>query len=270
MSTREGKGTAVVTGASQGIGAVYARKLAERGYDVVLAARNKERLRKNAAKIRAETGRNAEVLVADLSVAADLSALAERLHSDAAITILVNNAGATLDGGLLANDSDALAWQIALNVTAPALLTQAAAKAFIERGRGSIVNISSVTAFIPEMFDGAYSGSKIFLLNLTLSLASKAKDSGVRFQAVLPGPTNTDMWARGGVPASVIPRERIMEAEDLVEAALVGLERGEIVTAPTIDDEAVWQAYEAARGALGPHLAAGTPAHRYRQSAPAL
>ena len=87
---------------------------------------------------------------------------------------------------------------------------------------------------------------------------------------MLPGPTNTDMWARGGVPTSVIPRERIMEAEDLVEAALVGLERGEIVTAPTIDDEAVWQAYEAARGALGPHLAAGTPAHRYRQSAPAL
>lgn len=270
MSTREGKGTAVVTGASQGIGAVYARKLAERDYDVVLAARNEERLRENAVKIRAETGRKAEVLVADLSVAADVLALAERFHRDSAITLLVNNAGATLDGGLLANDAEALARQIALNVTAPALLAQAAAKAFTARGAGSIVNISSVTAFVPEMFDGAYSGSKVFLLNLTLSLASKAKDSGVRFQAVLPGPTNTDMWARGGVPASVIPRDRIMEAEDLVEAALIGLDRGEIVTAPTIDDEAVWQAYEAARRALGPHLAAGTPASRYRASAPAL
>ena len=87
---------------------------------------------------------------------------------------------------------------------------------------------------------------------------------------MLPGPTNTDMWARAGVPASVIPPERIMQPEDLVEAALIGLDRGEIVTAPTIDDEAVWQAYEVARRALGPHLAAGTPAQRYREFAPAL
>jgi hypothetical protein len=120
------------------------------------------------------------------------------------------------------------------------------------------------------MFDGAYSGSKMYLLNLTLGLASKAKDSGVRFQAVLPGPTNTDMWARGSVPASVVPPERIMEPEDLVEAALMGLDRGEVVTAPTIDDEAAWQAYEAARRALGSHFAAGKPAARYRATAPAL
>ena len=270
MSARKDKGLAVVTGASQGIGAVYARKLAERGHDVVLVARNRDRLRENAAEIRAATSREAEVVVADLSTAADTSALAERLRSDPAISVLINNAGATLDGGLLANDADAVARQIALNVTAPTLLAQAAAKAFIARGGGAIVNISSVAAFAPEMFDGAYSGSKMYLLNLTLGLASKAKDSGVRFQAVLPGPTNTDMWARGGVPASVVPPERIMEPEDLVEAALMGLDRGEVVTAPTIDDEAAWQAYEAARRALGLHLAAGKPAARYRASAPAL
>lgn len=270
MSARKDKGLAVVTGASQGIGAVYARKLAERGHDVVLVARNRDRLRENAAEIRAATSREAEVVVADLSTAADTSALAERLRSDPAISVLINNAGATLDGGLLANDADAVARQIALNVTAPTLLAQAAAKAFIARGGGAIVNISSVAAFAPEMFDGAYSGSKMYLLNLTLGLASKAKDSGVRFQAVLPGPTNTDMWARGGVPASVVPPERIMEPEDLVEAALMGLDRGEVVTAPTIDDEAAWQAYEAARRALGSHFAAGKPAARYRASAPAL
>lgn len=270
MSARKDKGLAVITGASQGIGAVYARKLAERGHDVVLVARNRERLRENAAEIRAATSREAEVVVADLSTAADTSALAERLRSDPAISVLINNAGATLHGGLLANDADAIARQIALNVTAPTLLAQAAAKAFLARGGGAIVNISSVTAFAPEMFDGAYSGSKMYLLNLTLGFASKAKDSGVRFQAVLPGPTNTNMWARGGVPASVVPPERIMEPEDLVEAALIGLDRGEVVTAPTIDDEAAWQAYEAARRALGPHLAAGKPATRYRASAPAL
>ena len=270
MSARKDKGLAVVTGASQGIGAVYARKLAERGHDVVLVARNRDRLRENAAEIRAATSREAEVVVADLSTAADTSALAERLRTDPAISVLINNAGATLDGGLLANDADAVARQIALNVTAPTLLAQAAAKAFIARGGGAIVNISSVAAFAPEMFDGVYSGSKMYLLNLTLGLASKAKDSGVRFQAVLPGPTNTDMWARGSVPASVVPPERIMEPEDLVEAALMGLDRDEVVTAPTIDDEAAWQAYEAARRALGSHLAAGKPAARYRASAPAL
>jgi hypothetical protein len=271
MSARKDKGLAVVTGASQGIGAVYARKLAERGHDVVLVARNRDRLRENAAEIRAATSREAEVVVADLSTAADTSALAERLRTDPAISVLINNAGATLDGGLLASDADAVARQIALNVTAPTLLAQAAAKAFIARGGGgAIVNISSVAAFAPEMFDGVYSGSKMYLLNLTLGLASKAKDSGVRFQAVLPGPTNTDMWARGGVPASVVPPERIMEPEDLVEAALMGLDRGEVVTAPTIDDEAAWQAYEAARRALGSHFAAGKPAARYRATAPAL
>jgi len=269
MSRREDKGTAVVTGASQGIGAVYARKLAERGHDLVLAARNEPRLRENAAAIRAATGRQVEVVVADLSTAADVASLAERLRRDSAITILVNNAGTAAPGGLLASDAEVIARLIALNVTAPTLLAQAAAQAFIARRSGAIVNVSSVTAFAPELFDGPYSGSKSYMLNLTLSLAAKAKDSGVRFQAVLPGPTNTDMWARSGVPTSVIPRERIMEPEDLVEAALTGLDRGEIVTAPTIADESVWKAYEAARHALGPYLAAGQPAPRYRVPATA-
>lgn len=270
MSFHAGKGLAVVTGASQGIGAVYARKLAERGHDVVLVARNKDQLERNAAAIRAATNRSAEVVLADLSAEADVTALAERIQADPAISILVNNAGATLNGGVLANDAEALRRLIALNVTAPAVLTQAAAKAFIARRSGSIVNISSVTAFLPEAFDGAYSGSKIFLLNLTVSLAAKAKDSGVRFQVVLPGPTNTDMWARGGVPASVVPPQMIMEPEDLVEAALTGLSRGEVITAPTIDDDDVWKAYETALRALGPHLVAGKPAQRYRATAPAL
>lgn len=269
MNGREDKGIAVVTGASQGIGAVYARKLAERGFDILLVARNEQRLKENAETIHAATGRTVEVLVADLSTPADVAVLSERLLRDLRISILVNNAGASLAGGFLANSPEALAAQIALNITAPTLLAQAATKAFAARREGAIVNISSVTSFIPERFDGVYSGSKVFLLNLTLSLAAAENGSGVRFQAVLPGPTDTDMWARSGIPESIVPREVIMNPEDLVEAALVGLDRGEIVTAPTIQDEAVWQAYEAARGALGPHVAAGKPAPRYRVVAPA-
>lgn len=258
---------AVVTGASTGIGAVYARKLAERGFELVTVARNAERLAANAQRITAETGRAVEVIVSDLSRSSEVSKLAQRITDDMAVAFLVNNAGVSTQGGVLQNslaDAEAL---IAINITAPTLLSIAAAKAFAARGGGGIVNISSVTAFAPEMFDGAYSGSKNYLINLTVSLAGKTKDAGVRLQAVLPGPTDTEMWARGQVPESVIPRSLIMNPEDLVSAALVGFDRGEILTLPTVADESVWSAFESARLALRPSLAAGQPAQRYRQSA---
>ncbi len=258
---------AIVTGASTGIGAVYARKLAKRGYDLVTVARNAARLEANANRIREETGRAVEVIVADLSNQTEVLKLAQRITEDTTVAFLVNNAGVSSQGGMLQNtlaDAEAL---IAVNITAPTLLSIAAAKAFAERGGGAVVNISSVTAFVPEMFDGAYSGSKNYLINLTISLAGKTKDAGVRFQAVLPGPTDTEMWARSQVPESVIPRSMIMNPEDLVEAALVGFDRGEVLSLPTFADEKVWAAYEAARKALGPYLAAGQPAPRYRQPA---
>ncbi len=228
---------AIVTGASTGIGAVYARKLAERGYDLVTVARNAARLEANASRIREETGRAVEVVVADLSKTEEVVKLAERIGADASIAFLVNNAGVSSQGGMLQNTLADAEGLIAVNITAPTLLSIAAARAFAERGGGAVVNISSVTAFVPEMFDGAYSGSKNYLINLTVSLAGKTKDAGVRFQAVLPGPTDTEMWARSHVPESVIPRSMIMNPEDLVEAALVGLDRGEVLTLPTVGDE---------------------------------
>jgi uncharacterized protein len=258
---------AIVTGASTGIGAVYARKLAKRGYDLVTVARNAARLEANASRIREETGRAVEVIVADLSKPTEVLKLAQRIAEDATVALLVNNAGVSLQGGVLQNTLADAERLIAVNITAPTLLSIAAAKAFAERGGGAVVNISSVTAFVPEMFDGAYSGSKNYLINLTVSLAGKTKDAGVRFQAVLPGPTDTEMWARSQAPESVIPRSMIMSAEDLVEAALVGLDRGEVLTLPTFADESVWAAYEAARKALAPYLAAGQPAPRYRHPA---
>jgi uncharacterized protein len=256
---------AVVTGASTGIGAVYARKLAARGYDLITVARNGARLEAEAGAIRETFNRSVETIVSDLSDTDEATKLAQRLAADSAITLLVNNAGVSSQGGMLKNSLVDTERLIAVNVTAPTLLSIAAAKAFAARGGGAVVNISSVTAFVPERFDGAYSGSKSFLINLTISLAGAMKDSGVRFQAVLPGPTDTAMWARGNVPESVIPRSMIMSPEELVEAALVGLDRGETITLPTVSDESVFAAYETARLALGPHLAAGRPAERYRR-----
>jgi short-subunit dehydrogenase len=258
---------AIVTGASTGIGAVYARKLAQRGFDLIMVARNAERLESNASRIRQETGRAAEVIVADLANSLEVSKIVGRIADDAAVAFLVNNAGISMQGGMLKNSLAEAEALIAVNITAPTLLSIAAAKAFAKRGGGGVVNVSSITAFAPEMFDGAYSGSKNYLINLTISLASETKDAGVRFQAVLPGPTDTEMWARGQVPESVIPRSMIMNAEDLVTAALVGFDRGETMTLPTVADESVWAAFEAARQGLRTSLAAGRPAPRYDQPA---
>src|ERR1700677_1692844 len=144
------RGTALVTGASSGIGAVYADRLAHRGHDLVLVARDAAKLEALAAKLRASTGRAVEGLPADLTLRADLAKVETRLESDAAIVMLVNNAGVSLKGGLLESRADALENLIALNITAPTLLAAAAAKAFVPRKVGAIINISSVLALAPE------------------------------------------------------------------------------------------------------------------------
>src|SRR5262245_51750907 len=128
---------AIVTGASTGIGAVYARKLAERGYDVIVVARNAARLEANASRIRDKTGRTVEVVVADLSKTEEVVKLAERIREDAAIAFLVNNAGLSTPGGMLQGSLKDAEDQIAVNITAPTLLSIAAANAFAERGGGA-------------------------------------------------------------------------------------------------------------------------------------
>jgi short-subunit dehydrogenase len=263
------RGVAIVTGASGGIGAVYADRLARRGQDLLLVARNTERLQANAAAIKAETGRNVEILVADLSDLSAVAALADRLAKDPSISTLVNNAGVVLPGGLLEGETSAIENLIAVNITAPTLLAAAAGKAFAARKSGTMINIASVLAFAPELFDGVYSGSKSYILNLTLSLAGQLRDTGVRVQAVLPGPVRTDIWSHVGVDPDEMMPGKIMEAGDLVDAALVGLDRGEIVTIPPLADESLWLSFDAARAALGPHLAERLPAPRYQTQASA-
>ena len=255
--------TAVVTGASTGIGAVYADRLARRGHDLVLVARDVARLEALATRLRAETGRVVEVLGADLTRDADVAAVEMRLAAPD-VSVLINNAGMSLNGGLLDNGPDKLEQIVALNVTAPTRLAAAAGKAFVARGAGAIVNIASVLAFAPEMFDGVYSGTKAYLLNLSLSLAAQVADRGVRVQAVLPGATRTEIWARSGKDIDAFPAENVMEVGDLVDAALVGFDRGETVTIPPLADARLYEALEAARAAMGPHLSKREVAPRYR------
>jgi short-subunit dehydrogenase len=257
-------GTALVTGASSGIGAVYADRLARRGHDLILVARDGARLDTLAERLRAGTGRNVEVVPADLTNSADLTRIHDRLATDAAITVLVNNAGMSLNGGLLDNGPDTLQRIIALNITAPTLLASAAGKAFSQRGAGAIINIASVLALAPEAFDGVYSGTKAYILNLSLSLAQTVKDKGVRVQAVLPGATRTEIWERSGKDIDAFPQEMVMDAGDLVDAAQVGFDKGETVTIPPLADETQWTAYNNARLAMGPNLSRRDVAARYR------
>lgn len=263
--SKKALGTALVTGASTGIGAVYADRLARRGYDLILVARDRARLEAVAARLRSATGRTAEALPADLATPEDLARLQHRLANDPAITMLVNNAGIALHGGLLENGPAALERLIAVNVTAPTLLASAAAKAFVGRKSGTIVNIASVLALAPEVLEGVYSGTKAFLLNLSIALAQTVRNAGVRVQVVLPGATRTEIWERSGRDVDALLPGMVMEVGDLVDAALAGLDQGETVTIPPLADEGLWVAYEKARLALAPHLSSPEAAARYRQ-----
>jgi short-subunit dehydrogenase len=264
MST-DSKGFAIVTGASSGIGEVYAERLAERGYDLILVARRLDRLEALGRKITERTGRKVETLQADLTLRSDLAKVEERLASDASITLLVNNAGISLEGSLLENGSPAIEKILAINTVAPTILTAVAAKAFVARNNGGIINIASVLAFVPEMFDGIYSGTKAHLLNVTLSLAEKLKGTGVHAQAVLPGATRSEIWENSGKDVDALLPGMVMETADLVDAALLGYDRGEVVTIPPLPDEAQFEAYNAARLAMGPNLSRKEVAPRYRR-----
>uniref|UniRef100_UPI0035C9F72B SDR family NAD(P)-dependent oxidoreductase n=1 Tax=uncultured Sphingomonas sp. TaxID=158754 RepID=UPI0035C9F72B len=260
-------GTALITGASTGIGAVYADRLAKRGYDLVLVARDAARLEALATRLRDETGRMVAVLPADLTARTDVAKVEARL-GEGDVTLLVNNAGMSLTGNLLDSEVASVERLIALNVTAVTLLAGAAARAFAARGTGAIVNLASVLALAPEAFDGVYSGSKAFVLNLSQSLAGVLEPKGVRVQAVLPGATRTEIWERSGKDIDAFPAEMVMEVDDLVDAALAGFDAGETVTIPPLADEGLWNTLNQARLAMGPHLSRRDVAARYR--APAL
>jgi short-subunit dehydrogenase len=261
--------TALITGASSGIGAVYADRLARRGYHLILVARDVARLDALAATLRTQTGRKIDVLPADLAESADLTRVQERLAADPTLTLLVNNAGITLAGSLLDSGAEALRRIIAVNVTAPTLLAHTAGNVFVTRKRGAIINIASVLAVAPELFDGVYSGTKAYLLNLSLALTSAMKAEGVHVQAVLPGATRTEIWERAGKDADKLLPGLVMDVDDLVDAALLGFDRGETITIPPLHDETLWTAYETARLALAPHLTRKNVAPRYKKDSAA-
>ncbi|WP_372398944.1 SDR family oxidoreductase [Azospirillum sp. HJ39] len=256
-------GTAIITGASSGIGAVYADRFARRGYGLVLVARDRGRLVALAERLATEHGVAAIPWPADLTRADDREQVLTMLRDDDGLSLLVNCAGIGPKAPLLGSGRDGLESMLHLNVDVLHNLTVTAAQAFAKRRRGAIINIASVVALMPERFNATYCASKAFVLAFTQAISAELKPHGVQVQAVLPGFTRTELFERAGVDIAVIPPEMIMEAGDMVDAALVGFDRGEIVTIPSLADVQLWSDLENARLALAPYLSLKQPAARY-------
>ena len=256
--------TALVTGASAGIGAVYADRLARRGHDLILVARDAVRLNRLAERLRAETGRSVEILIADLSMRPSLLDVERRLREDASIAMLVNNAGIAVAGPMIGSDIDRLEEMVNLNITAPLRLAHAAVAGFVARDSGTLINVASVLALAPERFNGTYSGTKAFLLNLSIALRTELANTNIRVQVVLPGATRTELWGKAGIDIATMPADRMMAVDEMVDAALAGLDMGEAVTIPSLPEIADWSRFNDARLALGPNLSLARAAERYK------
>lgn len=255
--------TALITGASSGIGAVYAQRLAARGYDLILVARRADRLASLAQDLQTANGVAVQTIAADLTADAGIADIEQVLRNQQ-IDLLVNNAGMgpfTDTAGM--SDADAAA-TLTLNVTALMRLTRAALPGMRARKSGGIVNVGSVMAFHALPLSSLYSATKAFVLTFSRGIQQEVKSDGILVQAVLPAGTITDFYETAGVSIENFDQSVFMTAEQLVDAALAGMDRGEEVTLPSVHDVALWESYDVARGQLFGGTQNGSPAERYQ------
>ena len=251
-----------VSGASSGIGSTYADRLARRGHDLVLVARDKKRMEALAARLRDETDVAIDILQADLTNPGDLAVVEKRLRDDRRIGVLINNAGAALGGSFVAQAVEDVGRLVALNTTAVVRLASAVAPRFAEAGEGAIVNMSSVVGLAPEFGMSVYGATKAFVTFLSQGLSLELGPKGVYVQAVLPAATRTEIWERASIDVNTLPV--VMDVGELVDAALVGFDRREPITIPPLHDAGQWDTYQAARQAILPGLRQERAATRYQ------
>jgi short-subunit dehydrogenase len=192
------------------------------------------------------------------------------LREDPTLTMLVNNAGIASVATLLEADVERMEEMISLNVTALTRLTYAAAPRFVARGSGTIINIASVVGIAPEMLNGVYGATKAYVIAFGQSLQHELGAKGIRIQTVLPGATATEIWAKAGLPYAKLPPQIVMAPEDMVDAALTGLDQGELVTIPSLHNPEGWTRWDAARLALREQVANSAPAPPYKAREGAL
>ncbi|MFI2645286.1 SDR family NAD(P)-dependent oxidoreductase [Streptomyces sp. NPDC018610] len=238
-------GTAVVTGASSGIGAEYAERLAGSGWDVVLVARRADRLAGLAERLREDSGTAVETMEADLARPADLARVAERVGAPD-VSLLVNNAGINGYGPFTEVDAALLTKVVDVNVVAPTVLTRAAVPGMLARGRGAVINVASLLAFagalppVPLPHRAVYGGTKGYVVTFTRTLAAELAGTPVRVQVVCPGLTATEFHLGTGerpVPGEQrVHDEGGMPVADVVTASLAALTAGEVVCVPGLED----------------------------------
>jgi short-subunit dehydrogenase len=243
---------AMVTGASSGIGEAFAERLAEDGWNLVLAARRRDRLQELAARLEDEHGVSARVAEADLANGAELDALCAEA-AETPLDMLVNNAGLAHYMPFSELPTARARELIHLNVLAPVLLTRAAVGGMVERGAGAVINVASLLAFsgsweVPHVPPRAvYAASKSFLVTFTQILANELRGSGIRMQVICPGVVRSEFHSRQGLDLSAVPR---MEPRSVVDASLLDLERGVVVAIPGSEDETAIEAVDAAQREL--------------------
>jgi uncharacterized protein len=220
-----------VTGASAGIGAAFAKRLAEGGYDLVIVARDRPRLEAQARDLRVH-GADVTVAAADLTAPGDLESIEKTLLEGPPLDLLVNNAGFSTAGRFHELDPAAEELEIRLNVQATVRLTHAALQTMVERGRGAVINLSSVAAFVPGPFTATYSATKAYIKSFTESLAEELRGTGVRVQVLCPGYTRTEFHDRAKLQTSHIPSAVWMSSDAVVDASLSALERDVVVCVP--------------------------------------
>ncbi|MEU4652973.1 SDR family oxidoreductase [Streptomyces sp. NPDC023723] len=242
--------TALITGSTSGIGAAFARRLAADGHDLVLVARNTERLREQATELHDRHGIEAEVLTADLAEDAGIESVTARLGDRKnPVDLLINNAGFGNKGRYLdVSMADELR-MLKVHCEAVLRLTSAAAEAMRERGRGGVVNVASVAAFVPR---GTYGASKAWVVQFTQGAARDLAGSGVRLMALAPGFVRTEFHERAGMGTDTIPNWMWLDADKLVAAALDDLARGKSLSIPDPRYKALMGAAKLVpRGVLG-------------------
>ncbi len=254
--------SALVSGASSGIGQAFAERLARDGWDLCIVARRRSRLEKLARRLRRECGVAVEVVGADLTDSDALRGLEQRIEGDPHLQLLVNNAASACFGPFAEADREVADKQIQLDVVAIMRLTHAALRPMIERGRGSIINVSSVAALTPGPQYAVYSAGKCFVNGFTEALHFELEGTGIRLQALCPGLTRTEIFEKAGADTSALPDFVWMTPDDVVDASLADLDRGKLICVPGAGYQAL-----VGLGAWLPQEAAGRLANYLNQRA---